>query len=162
MLETIKTVGAFAGLLTTAFVIWDRWARGRPLAWVTIKKFGVNPYTYIRIKNPGPADVFILAVRAYPSGTYFIARDQSSQAIVDASLKIDTNVLLWQGETRDLPILPFRKPSEMAKDAPQAVRVVIYWRKTSSSWLPQVPVMIITSTADIERMAKAAIAQKDE
>jgi hypothetical protein len=62
MLE-VKLVGAIAGLLTTAFVIWDCWARGRPLAWLTAKKLGVNPYKYIRIKNPGPADVFILAVK---------------------------------------------------------------------------------------------------
>jgi hypothetical protein len=65
MLEAIKLIGAVAGLLTTAFVIWDRWARGRPLAWVTATKLGVNPYKYIRITNPGPADVFILAVRVY-------------------------------------------------------------------------------------------------
>jgi hypothetical protein len=43
MLEALKLVGAIAGLLTTAFVIWDRWARGRPLAWVTAKKLGLNP-----------------------------------------------------------------------------------------------------------------------
>ena len=35
---------------------------------------------------------------------------------------------------------------------------VIYWRKTSSSYLRQVPVMIMTSTRDIERIAEAATA----
>jgi hypothetical protein len=38
MLKAITQVGAIAGLLTTAFVIWDRWVRGRPLAWVTAEK----------------------------------------------------------------------------------------------------------------------------
>src|SRR4051812_28652177 len=28
VLETVKLVGGIAGLLTTVFVIWDRWARG--------------------------------------------------------------------------------------------------------------------------------------
>ena len=74
MLEAIQLVGAIAGLVTTAFVIWDRWARGRPLAWVTAKKLGANPYKYIRIKNPGPADVFILGVRAHPTSAISCGR----------------------------------------------------------------------------------------
>jgi hypothetical protein len=67
MVEAIKLIGAIVGLVTGIFTAWDRWARGRPLAWVTAKKLGVNPYKYIRIKNPGPADVFIRGVRAYTS-----------------------------------------------------------------------------------------------
>jgi len=74
MLEAIKLVGAIAGLLTARFVIWDRWARGRPLAWVTGKKLGVNPYEYVRIKNPGPADVFILGVTGPVDVGFFDAR----------------------------------------------------------------------------------------
>jgi hypothetical protein len=53
MLETIKTVGSFAGLFTVAFMVWDRLVRGRPLAWVTAKKFGASSYVYIRIRNSG-------------------------------------------------------------------------------------------------------------
>jgi SMODS and SLOG-associating 2TM effector domain 1 len=47
MLEAIKLVGAIVGLVTGIFTAWDRWARGRPLAWVTAKKLGVNAYKYI-------------------------------------------------------------------------------------------------------------------
>jgi len=162
MLEAIKLVGAIAGLLTTAFVIWDRWARGRPLAWVTAKKMGVNPYKYIRIKNPGPADVLILAVRTYPSKVYAIAKDHSTDAIFDAaSFNVDVNVVLWQGEVCDLPIVEVSKPDQH-RTADQPVRVVIYWRKTSSSWLRQAPVVIWTSTRDVERIAKAAAADFNE
>src|SRR5262249_5391942 len=115
MLEAIKLVGAIAGLLTTAFVIWARWARGRPLAWVTAKKFGVNPQKYIRIKNPGPADVFILGVRAYPSKVYNIAKDHSARAILEAAFNIDVNVLLSQGDKCDLPIFEASKPVKRRK-----------------------------------------------
>jgi hypothetical protein len=170
MLEAIKLVGAIAGLLTTAFVIWDRWARGRPLAWVTAKKLGLNPFKYIRIKNPGPADVFIRGVRAYPSRTYHIAKDHSARAILEATFNIDVNVLLGQGEVCDLPIIEPSKPVEEPKDQhgvaevqqDQPVRFVIYWRKTSSSYLRQVPVMIMTSTRDIERIGESATADFNE
>jgi hypothetical protein len=50
-----------------------------------IKLVGANAYKYIRLKNPGPADVFILGVRAYPSKVYSIAKDHSTEAIVGAA-----------------------------------------------------------------------------
>jgi hypothetical protein len=160
MLETIKTIGAYAGLVTAAFVVWDRWARGRPLAWVTAKKFGANSFKYIRLQNPGPADVFIMGVRADPP-IYGIARDHSEKAIAEAVVEIDVNVLLWQGETYDLPIFELPKPVDAPKDArPQPVRFVIYWYKTSSSWLRQVPVTVRSSTRDIESIAAALAAQR--
>jgi hypothetical protein len=158
MLEAIKLVGAIVGFATGVFTVWDRWARGRPLAWVTATKLGANPYKYIRIKNPGPADVFILAVRAYPSKVYSIAKDHSTEAIVGAaSFNVDVNVVLWQGEERDLPIIDVSKPDQR-NTADRPVRFVIYWRKTSSSWLRQVPVVVWTSTRDVERIANAATA----
>jgi hypothetical protein len=129
------------------------------------KEIGRNPYKYIRIKNSGPADVFVLGVRAYGSKVYGIAKDHSPGAIMRAQVNIDVNVLLCQGETCDLPIFDLPKPveepdqrnvAEASQDQP--VRFVIYWRKTSSSYLRQVPVMIMTSTRDIEHIAEAATA----
>jgi hypothetical protein len=72
MLEDIKLIGAIVGLATGLFTVWDRWARGRPLAWVTAtRRFSGNPEKYICIKNPGPSDVFILGVRVHPKTPRF-------------------------------------------------------------------------------------------
>jgi hypothetical protein len=49
------------------------------------------------------------------------------------------------------------------KDAPpQLVRFVIYWFKTSSSWLRQVPVTVRSSTRDIESIASTVAAQRSD
>jgi hypothetical protein len=154
MLEGFKLAGAIVAFVTALFTVWDRWVRGRPLAWVTAKKLGANPYEYIRIQNPGPTGVFIKSVHAYPRGIYGIAKDRSPGAMMKAQINIDVNVLLGPGEAYDLPLLPLRNPSEAAKDQP--VRFLVYWRKTSSSYLRQVPVVIMTSTDDLERIAAAA------
>jgi hypothetical protein len=139
MLEAFKLAGAIVAFVTAFFTVWDRLARGRPLAWVTAKKVGATPFEYIRIKNPGPADVLILGVRARPP-IYGVTREK--------------NVLL-HGEACDLPIVANRV--KLPKNAPsQRVCFVIYWRKTSSSWLRQFPVVIWTSTGDIERISAAA------
>ncbi len=36
----------------------------------------------------------------------------------------------------------------------QGVWFFIYWRKASSTWLPQVPIVLGTTTADVRSMAK--------
>jgi hypothetical protein len=163
MLETIKTVGSFAGLATLAFTIWDRWARGRPLAWPTIKTFQGAPFKRIRIKNPGHGDVLVLGVRAYPAGIYGVARTDANDAILQATVPqifgvANLHVLLGRDAEYDLPIyyLSKNKTDLEGKDPSRRICFLIFWRKTSSSWLPQVPVWIMTSTRDLDRMAAAA------
>lgn len=128
MLETIKLVGGIAGLATAAFTIWDRWARGRPLAWVTAKKFGASSYQYIRIKNPGPADLFIRRVRTRPP-IYSIAKDHKLEAIAATAADVDVHVLLAAGETHDLVLIPGSPESRARR---RRVSFYIHWRKTSS------------------------------
>jgi hypothetical protein len=171
MLETIKTVGSFAGLISAAFLIWDRWVRGRPVVGPKIKLAGVNPFKYIRIENPGPGDVLVLGVRAYQiadqlgdlppivtSGIYAIAKDHSDEEILQATVpKLygvgDLQFLLRPEGKRDLPIIEPRKPNT---DPPsKLVLFVVSWRKTSSA-LWQVPVWFTISTRDFDRMAAAA------
>jgi hypothetical protein len=160
----VEAIQLGVGLATGVSKVWDRWGRGRPRAWVTAKRFlGGTPFKYIRIQNPGPADVLVLGVRAYPR-IYGISRDHSLDAIIKVQVNIDVNILLGQGKTWDLPIGELPKPVQAPKDESNAaegpkdqpVRFFIYWRKTSSSWLKRVPVVIPTSTDDIERIAAAA------
>jgi hypothetical protein len=108
-----------------------------------------------------------LGVRVYPSRLYAIARDHSTKAILEVTIDSDyAKVFLREGNEIDLPIIKLSKPVVEGKateaSTNQSVRFLIYWRKTSSSWLWQVPVPIMTSTDDIERMAKAVAAQRDE
>jgi hypothetical protein len=169
MFESIKSVGAIAGLMTAAFVIWDRWARGRPLAWPTIKTFGGgNPFKFIRIKNPGYGDVFVLDVRAYPAGIYGVAKNDSDDAVLQATMPriygvADLHVLLRRDAEYDLPIYYLSKnKTDLEGNLPsRRVCFLIFWRKTSSSWLPQFPVWVLTSTRDLDRMAVAVAAQRN-
>jgi hypothetical protein len=130
---------------------------GRPEAEWTVKKFGVNPYTYIRIKNPGPGDVFIQEVRVDPPISC-VVKDESDTAIAGAAFyDLGASVILRKGEERDLPIIDRHINLEISKDAPsQTVRFAIYWRKTSSTWLLRPPIWIVTSTHHIKQMEDAA------
>jgi hypothetical protein len=167
MVEAFKLAGAIVAFVTALFTVWDRWVRDRPLAWPTMKTFGANAFKSIRIKNPGHGDVFVLDVRAYPAGIYGVAKNDSSDAILQATVPRiygvpDLHVLLQRDAEHDLPIfyLPKKVDSE-GEDLPsRRVCFLIFWRKTSSSWLPQFPVWIMTSTSFLDRMAAAAVNHK--
>jgi len=138
-------------------------ARGRPRAEVIAKRIGVmGPYEYLHVQNPGPGSVLIRSVRAHRPGIYGIARDHSPGAITRAQVNIDLKVLLRSGETCDLPLIPLRDPAKVPADAPSLpVWFGIRWRKTSASRLPQIPVVVTTSTGDIKDIVAAASHQRN-
>jgi hypothetical protein len=71
------------------------------------------------------------------------------------ALDADVNLLLRPGQEHVLAIVD-RRVAAAQKDASQRVRFSIYWCKTSSTWLPQFPVVIHSSTHDIQRIIDAA------
>jgi hypothetical protein len=103
---------------------------------------------YIRISNPGPTDVLIQSVRVRPA-IYGVAKDHSAKGRKAFFESVDLNLLLRSGKEHDLPIIERENVS-------RRVCFFIYWRKTSSSYLWQFPVVIMTSTHDIQRIAAAA------
>jgi hypothetical protein len=122
------------------------------------KRFAGKPEQYICIKNPGHSDVFILGVRVLPKNPriYGIAKDHSVRAI-SSSFYGNVNVLLPPGKEEYLPIIESPKNLDAPIDtAGRRVCFLIYWRKTSSTWLPQLPVWVLSSTDDINRIAAAA------
>jgi hypothetical protein len=159
LLEIIKLVGSIIVLLTGIFTVWDRWVRGRPLASVTATRwFAGDPQPYLCIKNPGPSHVLILGVRVRPKTPpiYGVAKDHSARAI-SSSFYGNVNVLLPPGKEHSLPIIELPKDMDAPIDTTgRRIRFLIYWRKTSSTWLPQVPVWNRTSTNYIKSIAAAA------
>ena len=91
---------------------------------------------------------------------YGLAKDHSAGAIAGTVVGEDVHVFLEPSQTHNLVLVDQRNQLEAPDDAPsQRLCMFIRWRKTSSSWLPQVPVVVATSTHDIERIAAAAIAK---
>ena len=65
----------------------------------------------------------------------------------------DLQVLVAPRDKCDLPLIDLRKNEDVPS---QRVRFIISWRKTSSSWLWQVPAGFTIATHDLDRMAAAA------
>jgi len=139
MLEPITVVGGIVGLLTGLFTVWDRWARGRPLAWVTAtKRFAGTPRHIFASKIQAIATcsswecVYTRRPHGFTECSKTTRREQYSRRAFTVIRRIKV----------------FGK-------------LIIYWRKTSSTWLPQLPAWVMTSTDDIQRIAAAAVREDD-
>jgi hypothetical protein len=146
--EAIKLFGGIAGLATAAFTIWDRLARGRPLAYVTLKGSPGNPYQYVRVKNVDRMDILITAIRPSPS-RFRISKGHSLRAIVGAAMGERPAAILAPEQEHDFPVI-------IKSDEPAStIWFFISWRRASVTWMPLPPKVISTSTRDLALMAQA-------
>jgi hypothetical protein len=141
--------GALVGFLTGIFTLWDRYARGRPIAFLV---FGGGVGARLVVSNPGDYSVFILSAKVTPN-VFFLSRgpdlrtifeDQISDAI--AYCPIDPK------ESTEFPIVDRYKDGIQLGLKDQRVRFSVSWRRGSTTWLPQIPLNVRTKTSTVNKM----------
>jgi hypothetical protein len=143
--EVLKTIGSFAGLLSAAFLIYDRFAKGRPVASLTISQENKRPSPRIRVSNPGSFDVAVLSTSVEPN-VYLLAENEGAEGNLRASFGQIPNFMLKPGQEKELRIVP-RFENNLPLDLkPQDVTFRIYWRRGNSTWLRQMPVRVVVNT----------------
>jgi hypothetical protein len=149
-IEDLKLIGAIAGLLTLIFTVWDRLLRGRPIAYLVVKGRPSNHYEFLHIKNIDSIDILIIGIKAWPR-FFKAAKDDNAITLVNAGAGEPLLVLLSPGEEREFP---FFKSGGQSTEGSCRITIAVRWRKSTSTWFPQIPKMIFTSTEDIDRMAR--------
>jgi hypothetical protein len=91
---------------------------------------------------------------------YGVAKDHSEKAVVSTLYSAEVNALLRAGEEKYLLIIKLPKILGAPPKDAWWVCFLIFWRKTSSTWLPQWPAVVITTTRYIERIS-AAVTRED-
>jgi hypothetical protein len=151
-IQTISFVGSLIGIATGIFVLFDRILRNRPLAFIMLGGNAHNPLHYVRVKNVGAIDVIVFDIEARPR-SFEISADHSVRGIANAISNEPTYAIVAPGAEQDFPF--FKNPKrEGEKEHNRKIRFLVYWRKCSSTWLRQIPVQVLTSTEDLERMAE--------
>ena len=104
--DLVTKVGSVVGLLTAAFVVYDRIIQRRPLAYFAPAPLGgiVRRTGYLRIRNTGEQPIIVHLPKAMPGG-FGIAADHSAHAIVSSMVRDEVSVSLEGNETKDLVIL---------------------------------------------------------
>ena len=160
MLSVFTTIGAFVGLLTGIFTFWDRYAKGRPIAFLIFKKDGDRVSPRLCVSNPGDYSIFIRSTKIVP-GVFFLRRD--SDGIPGVIEGVMDGITYWPIEPKgnaEFVIADRCNGNRPLGLADQRVRVVIDWRRGSTTWLWQPPIIVRTRTLTIRRLAK--LADRDE
>lgn len=152
---TFTEFGAFVGLLTGIFTVYDRLIVGRPLTTISLE----NPNGYrarnLRCENVSKHDLLIRRIQSWPSWLN-VAPDDSPRGVIASMVGEDFGALLPPGETRHFPIT-VSKGELVDKDsmAWSPFVIVVSWRKSRSVWMPQVPVIIFSSARTLRRLSAA-------
>jgi hypothetical protein len=141
VLEATKTTGSFVGLLTGIAVLYDRLARGRLFASLTISTLGDRPSPRIRISNTSPHDIAVLDITVHRA-IYLTAEDGQASERPRASWGQRPSFMLKPEEQKEIWILPKFEKNLPLEIKPARVTFRIHWRRGNSTWLPQVSTAI--------------------
>ena len=139
--DFLKTVGSFVGLFTGAFTLYDRIARGRPIATMTFTKVGNGISPKVKIENASDTTIVILEWSVRPN-VYFLMKDDSLRWSIEDQLKTSAPFPLNSKQSVELTFAPRYKAGESMDLGDQAVRFSFKWRRANATWLPQFPMSI--------------------
>jgi hypothetical protein len=146
-------IAAYIGFLTGIFTFWDRYAKGRPIAFLVSKSTEV----WLCISNPGDYSIFI-SIKTTPPKVFFLSRDLERRSIINGAIEGQlsgiTNWSINPKESAEFLIGDLVK-DEVARLADRRVRFSVSWRRGSVTWLWQLPVTVRTKTSTINKMRSA-------
>jgi len=156
-LAAFTAFGACVGLLTGIFTLWDRYARGRPIAFLV---FG--PGARLFLSNPSDYSIFILSTKVTPN-VFFLSRGTDLRTIIEDQLSDTINYWLIEPKgSAEFPIVDRYKDDVPLGLKDQQVRVSVNWRRGSTTWLPQIPLTVRTRTSTINKMRDPRAAREGE
>jgi hypothetical protein len=152
LMSFFTAVAAYIGLLTGMFTFWDRYAKGRPIAFLVFEAKEAR----LRISNPGDYSIFILSTKTIPE-VFFLSRDASIRSILKGQF---SGITYWPIEPKGIAEFVIRDlhtdgAARGLKD--QRVRFSVSWRRGSVTWLWQLPVTVRTRTSTINKLRDAPI-----
>lgn len=154
--QVIAAIGAGLGIVNTAFLVFDRLFRHRPIISVSAVRGmggGGHATPVLRVKNVAPFDIVIERFVAEPQHLA-ISASQENRAILDVLTGADVPILLEPLEQRQLVIIVQDRANRREDEQ---IKITVNWRRGVSTWLRQWPVTARTSVADIELRERAAM-----
>jgi hypothetical protein len=158
--ELLTWLGSMAGLLSGAFLLYDRFAKGRPIASLTVKDDqGPRDLVCIRVTNIGDYDIAVIDASVSPK-IYFLTEDMEARTLIEGALGHRPSFMLKPRQEKELRIAPHFKDAVPLEAQDKNVTFRISWRRCNMTWLPQVPVCVRTSTPTIRKYVQAKSAGK--
>ncbi|ARO25011.1 hypothetical protein CO659_31085 [Rhizobium sp. S9] len=121
--------GSIVGFVTGGFVIWERFFRYQPSAFIVAKPLipgGAQKACYLRVINRSERPIFVSWPTGIEDNALRIAADHSSRSIVKSLLHGEKAVVLDGGEDATFPVLKPRNWEALEPD--QTMETIIRWR----------------------------------
>jgi hypothetical protein len=144
------SIGVLFGWLSGLFLLYDRYAKGRPTASFAVK----DKKGCIRITNIGDYDIAVIDACVKPE-VYFLTEDMETRTLLEGAAGRRPTFMLKPREDKELFIAPLYKDGIQRDLEDQKVTFRISWRRGNVTWLPQMPVYVRTSTSTIRQYAEA-------
>ncbi len=147
VLEIVKTLGSFVGLLTGVVFFYDRLAKGRPVAYLSFKD-NEDRSAYLSVENPSTYGIAILGIAVRPE-VFGIAEDLEPRSILRAAAGSTVSFVLAPGAGKDLFVISKFKDGLPLELNANLVAFRILWRRGNATWIPQLPVSVRTNMQTI-------------
>jgi hypothetical protein len=157
--NVITDVGSLLGFASTGFLIYDRLLRHRPIVSVTAVRGldGVSQHAdpMLRVRNVAPFDLLIERFEVKPPYCG-IASGSKLRDVLKTSSGLDIPILLAPLEERVL-LLVITVGDRTKVNEHETINITMHWRRSIAPRVPQWPVSVRTSLADIELRQKAGM-----
>src|SRR5216683_1098393 len=150
---TYTEIGAAVGFLTGVYTLFDRFMKGRPIAYLVASGPATNTILSLRVKNVGQQDLVLRRLLSIPR-FYEIAKNDSPLGIIEAQFGSFMTVLPPGGQM-DFPVFRSKSGRARAVESWEPCAFVISWRRATCTWLPQIPFCLFTSMRTIEQLKSA-------
>ncbi len=145
MTGIVETIGAYCGLAAFGFTVFERFLKNRPAAFITTAQAGEKLRPQITVTNTDTRSIILDGIEVIPK-VYFVEEGDKSEDILKAKVSGFPCTLIEAGQEKQFYIYTRIKDGIPLEIKPRFVRIVIHWRKGSSTWLPQPPVRTRFST----------------
>ncbi len=144
----LREIGAIAGLVTLTVGTIDRLFSGRLQCSISIGEHGTAT---LLLSNPSRVDVTMIGWRVIPK-IYGVARTSSVRGISNAVVEEQFSVTVGAEDSCRLILIGRQFDGVPHADVDRKGVIIIYWRKNSSLWWPQIPVWTIFDTAIVNNI----------
>lgn len=125
--EFIKGFGALIGLMTGAFVLWERVVKDRPVAFIIREQHGPNAHSTSKLRIINRSQRPVLIWWQYCSGphAFMIAKGTNDREIITALHSGEAAQIIDGNTTLDLPLYPPDRLNEIEPD--NVIETTLRW-----------------------------------
>lgn len=152
---TYTEIGALTGFLTFLFTVFDRFMGGRPIASVGRDPDSNKQFRDLVCSNLSRHDVVLTSVTSWPNWAQ-VKKDDTVKEAVRSAMGDSFTAVLAPGEVKRFPLV-LRRGELLDAECTETglFLILIYWRKTRSAWLPQVPAFVVSSAKTLRQLASS-------